>query len=154
MEQNNEFWRYSIRFYGEEGIQQICLELQDDYALDVNIVLYCHFLGSRKLGLSSGQMADLQSLIVSWRKQVVSPLRMLRQYLKTDSEATAVHAKVKLAELAAEQYQQSMMWRYFVCNSSSIKTLESEWFVILLEDVREADKSRCRELLLELMITA
>ena len=41
---DNEFWRFSLEVYQDEEVQRLCLSLQDDYGLDVNVVLFCLWL--------------------------------------------------------------------------------------------------------------
>ena len=32
------FWRFSVKFYGEPGVAQACIDLQDQVGVDVNVL--------------------------------------------------------------------------------------------------------------------
>ena len=40
------FWNFSIAIYSASAVQDECLNLQDQFGLDVNLVLLCAFLGA------------------------------------------------------------------------------------------------------------
>ncbi|MGE3921281.1 MAG: TIGR02444 family protein, partial [Gammaproteobacteria bacterium] len=37
----NEFWQYALKLYSKHVIKDTCLLLQDNYSINVNIILYC-----------------------------------------------------------------------------------------------------------------
>ena len=37
---DNPFWQFSLDAYQRDGVQPACLSLQDDWGLDVNVLLY------------------------------------------------------------------------------------------------------------------
>ena len=39
------FWSFSLTVYGRPGVEAACLELQDRFGADVNLALYCLWIG-------------------------------------------------------------------------------------------------------------
>ena len=39
------FWSFSLRIYGAPGVEPACLDLQDRFGADVNLALYCLWIG-------------------------------------------------------------------------------------------------------------
>jgi uncharacterized protein (TIGR02444 family) len=110
---SNEFWTYSLTSYAEQGVAESCLAVQDQWGLDVNLVLYASWLASIDRRLNEAHLAALNSLIAPWREAVVLPLRGVRRYLRELPEAQPLREGVKSLELQAEQKQQDMMWDFF-----------------------------------------
>ena len=40
------FWKFSLELYDREGVAAACLALQEEYQLDVNLLLFCYWHGS------------------------------------------------------------------------------------------------------------
>ncbi|NNC63961.1 MAG: DUF2390 domain-containing protein, partial [Gammaproteobacteria bacterium] len=40
MSASEGFWAFSVRVYGKPDVPTACLDLQNDYGLDVNLLLY------------------------------------------------------------------------------------------------------------------
>jgi len=112
------FWNFSIAIYGANAVQDECLSLQDQFGLDVNLVLLCAFLGAvHGVTLTSDDIASVRQEVGQWHKQIVRPLRAARHHLKTIElrDANAVkaaaqlRAQVKAAELESERIEQMML---------------------------------------------
>lgn len=113
---DNPFWAYSLALYGREGVEPACLDLQDRLGLDVNLLLFCCWAGSRGRCLSPAGLQGLVAATRAWREEAVEPLRRVRRRLKTrlaelGPAASALRAQVKAAELAAEAIQQDILHR-------------------------------------------
>ena len=50
------FWRYSLGFYRRSGVEQACLGLQNTCGADVNLLLFCCWMGAQ------GRPLDKRSL--------------------------------------------------------------------------------------------
>lgn len=102
--QADVFWQFSLSRYGEPGVKEACLRLQDQYGLNVNMLLLCDFLYARQLSVSSEEMSELVRASVP-TDETLAALRRHRKTLKlTDPE------KYKLAledELQVEKQQQT-----------------------------------------------
>jgi len=110
---SNPLWDYSVTVYSREGVAPVCIELQDTFALDVNLLLYAAWLASRGRRLSQSHLGELAALIADWREQVITPLRSLRRQLRTIPGAQEIRAGTKALELRAERQQQAMMYAYY-----------------------------------------
>ena len=112
------FWNFSIAIYGANAVQDECLDLQDQFDLDVNLVLLCAFLGAgHGVVLTSGDIASARQEVDQWNEDIVKPLRAARRHLKTielrDAHAVKaaaqLRAQVKTAELESERIEQMML---------------------------------------------
>ena len=110
---SNPFWDYSLFVYDAPGVAAACLSAQDDWGLDVNVVLYAGWLASMGRELTAEHLEGVDGAVVGWRIRAVEPLRRLRRDLKTLPGADELRQQVKALELSAERRQQDVMWRYF-----------------------------------------
>jgi uncharacterized protein (TIGR02444 family) len=115
------FWNFSVAVYGAGAVQDECLDLQDQFGLDVNLILLCAFLGAvHGVTLISDDIAAARREVEQWQKQIVRPLRAARRSLKaaelTNAQdaavATQLRAQVKAAELESEHIEQMMLDRW------------------------------------------
>jgi uncharacterized protein (TIGR02444 family) len=112
------FWNFSLAVYGASAVQDECLNLQDQFGLDVNLVLLCAFLGAgHGAALTSGDIASARQVVDQWNEDIVKPLRAARRNLKTielpDAHAAQaamqLRVQVKAAELESERIEQMML---------------------------------------------
>lgn len=107
-----EFWRFSLTVYGYPGVPPACLVLQDQFGRDVNLALYCCWLGASGRGrLSRAALDDSDRAIAPWRREVVEPFRAARRAIKaaTMPGTENLYAKAKAVELDAERTLQSRL---------------------------------------------
>lgn len=115
----NPFWDYSVDIYRKPGVSAACLEVQDRHDLDVNLLLFCFWLGqSRRTVFSVEQFKGLITITADWRLSVVLPIRAARRCLKswpdpvgTEDGKDLYRAAIAL-ELQTEHAQQQMMFRH------------------------------------------
>ncbi len=80
---DHPFWDFSLRAYGGAGVPEACLGLQSAHQLDVNILLYCLWLGESGRGaLDANDMATVTGAVADWHVDIVRALRAVRQRLK------------------------------------------------------------------------
>ena len=112
------FWNFSVAVYGAGAVQDECLTLQDQFGLDVNLVLLCAFAGAvHGVALTPDDIASARALVATWHKDIVSSLRAVRRRLKTINSPRANAAKatadlriqVKAAELESERIEQMIL---------------------------------------------
>lgn len=115
---SQHFWDFSVELYGQDGVSAACLELQNEFGFDVNLLLFCYWHG-RCHGIIDDQL--LQQAIKfssNWRQSVVQPLRNVRKWMKVNatlfepgqsSQFEVLRERIKEDELAAEKYQQEAM---------------------------------------------
>jgi uncharacterized protein (TIGR02444 family) len=111
-EPGEAFWRFSLDFYGREGVAAALLSLQDEAGFDVNLILFALWVGLTGRGrLDAGGLAAAEHAAAPIRRELVEPLRDLRRRLKADPDAAvqALREEVKRLELAAEKIAQSRL---------------------------------------------
>jgi uncharacterized protein (TIGR02444 family) len=113
----NPFWDFSLRLYARAGVAPACLALQERRGIDVNVLLYCIWLGcERGVAIADTDAARITQSIARWSDDVVVPLRVLRTQLKADTLGAAqtlsdaLRNDIKRAELAAERIEQQILF--------------------------------------------
>ena len=77
------FWDFSLRVYGSDGVPAACLVLQDRHRIDVNVLLFCSWLGASGRGvLDGGEIARVCETVDAWHRDAVRAVRGVRQRLK------------------------------------------------------------------------
>ena len=103
-------WRFSLRVYRRPGVASVCLRLQDQHGLDINLLLYAAYAAvSGRGAVAARDLVAADRAIAGWRRQVIEPLRRLRRELKGVAAATATRQRVLAAELAAEREAQRLL---------------------------------------------
>ena len=108
------FWNFSLELYAGEGVAEACLDLQDRRGCDVNILLFCCWLGSSgRPTLTAERLRAILKASDEWQGRIVRPLREVRRLLKDQpwcdalpETVDAVRRRVAEAELAAEHAEQ------------------------------------------------
>jgi len=112
------FWDFSVRTYRTHGVADACLSLQNDYGADVNMLLYCCWIGAVAGRFDDELFARASDFATQWAEHVVIPLRSARTWMKhtgchTEPLPTAVcmelRENVKSVEFAAEKLQQEAL---------------------------------------------
>ena len=100
---------FALKVYGTPGVPPGCLLLQERFGLDVNVLLFAAYLGAvRGESLAPADLDTVAATVGDWHREVVRPLRAVRQRLKTGpapapNEATgALRAKLQKLEIEAE----------------------------------------------------
>jgi uncharacterized protein (TIGR02444 family) len=107
----DEFWNFSLAFYGRPGVSPACLELQDKHGRDVNLVLYACWVGLSGRGrLTEADLARAAATNDPWRHAVIEKLRAARRAIKEQAvEAVQFYAMAKGVELEAERIAQQRL---------------------------------------------
>jgi uncharacterized protein (TIGR02444 family) len=107
------FWNFSLEIYSAEGVSGACLDLQERRGCDVNILLFCCWLGaSGRPTLTADRLRSILAESGPWQAEIVKPLREVRRRLKDlppdniQGIADATRRRVADAELAAEHAEQ------------------------------------------------
>jgi uncharacterized protein (TIGR02444 family) len=103
------FKRFALALYGSEGVADACLHLQNRHDLDVNLVLLAAFVGAeRRQRLTTSSLEAARARVDAWHREVVRPLRAVRQRLKSGpapapNERTAdLRRRLQQVEIDAE----------------------------------------------------
>ncbi len=108
------FWNFSLEIYAGEGVAEACLDLQERRGCDVNILLFCCWLGaSGRPTLAAERLRAILRVSEAWQTGIVKPLREVRRLLKDrpwndvlPETVDATRRRVADAELAAEHAEQ------------------------------------------------
>lgn len=106
------FWEFSLAFYRRPTIARACLSLQDRRNADVNLILLCCWLASRRETIDEGGLRAAVAAVADWRRRVIEPLRTVRHAVPDVAEISAderqaMKATLLAAELDAERIEQS-----------------------------------------------
>jgi len=115
---SNPFWNFSLAIYAQAGVATACLDLQESFGVDVNLLLYVCWCASEGRALTTPQIAAADANIADWRRDVVHPIRVLRQGLREYPGVDSTRTVIKQAELEAERVQQQRLQLY---------SLSGEW---------------------------
>ena len=113
----NPFWRYSLRVYRQDGVEQACLALQDDYGADVNLLLFCGWVASEGRCLDGRRLRRAVARVRDWQSRVIVPLRQARRAHKrlagaagpASDSARSQHRRLLALELELECVEQSLL---------------------------------------------
>lgn len=103
-----DLWTFATTLYARPGVEAACLELQAAGA-DVCLLLCGLWLDSRGVAHDAEREAQLRRIAEPWQREVVKPLRALRQGWRQaagqDSALSGLRERVKQLELEAEREQ-------------------------------------------------
>ena len=119
LQPDNDFWRFSLRVYDQEGVANECLELQELHGVNVNLLLFCAWIGTQAITLDRNDIEAANQIVVHWDAMIVRPLRIARQEMKADPDMATVRPYVKALEIEAEQIEQAMLFAYARCIRSA-----------------------------------
>ncbi len=104
-------WNYVLRYY-TGAVPKRCLELQDKYQLDVDLLLFGVWLGAtRHIALTDAALLSSDQHISAWRHDVIRPLREIRRRLKAaeystiNAETQSLYREVLAAEIHGEKIE-------------------------------------------------
>ncbi|MEH6557875.1 MAG: TIGR02444 family protein [Oceanicoccus sp.] len=103
------FWQFSLITYAVSGVESLLLRLQNEFGADINMLLFCYWLGLQQKIPASEQWVELQKLTAEWQKKSILPLRSVRQFLKQQSGMANFRRSIQTVEIEAERLQQEMM---------------------------------------------
>jgi len=113
--EDGAFWTWSNDVYRKTGASDRLIALQDAAGLDVNIALWCAWVG---LETGLARPKDIRRAAAAaddWASDVVGPIRAARRALKSAPDeadgADALRKQVKKIELEAERIEQTLLER-------------------------------------------
>jgi uncharacterized protein (TIGR02444 family) len=112
----NPFWRFSLAIYAAPGVAAECLDLQNRIGIDVNVLLFCAYMGSaHNVALGENDLTAIDKCARDWHDKAVRPLRAARRDIKSmpamaDPYVKALRAGIAKCELSAEQVEQTMLF--------------------------------------------
>lgn len=107
---SHPFWDYSLKIYRAEPVKTACLLLQDDFKLNVNVLLFCCWRADVGLSLTSRELQSVLQKIHRWHSAIVENLRSLRRSFKRWPASDPYFYEESLAqELLGENIEQLLM---------------------------------------------
>jgi uncharacterized protein (TIGR02444 family) len=112
-----DFWTFSLDFYGKQNVAKACLSLQDRRDADVNLLLLSAYLASKGHVLDDTHLSIADGMTAGWRAAVLQQLRQVRRRLPKFAEEVPeedrknVKEKILEAELAAEQVAHRLIFK-------------------------------------------
>ena len=113
---DHPFWDFSLRVYMSPGVGAACVELQEAHQLDVNILLFCCWVGASGRGaMTRDDMAAATGAVARWHEEVVRPLRAVRTGMKggmppaPDALAESLRRRIQKTEIDCEHTEQLML---------------------------------------------
>ena len=111
----NPFWHYSLAHYARPEVAACCLDYQDRFGANINLLLFCCWLGSNGVQLEAETLEQAELTIDDWDNQVVQPLRAVRRYVKSSAAPLdAVIDRLQALELMAEQVVQATLFEWWL----------------------------------------
>jgi uncharacterized protein (TIGR02444 family) len=127
------FWPFSVNAFGQPEIERLCLALQDQHDLDVNLLLFCCWLGLQESAvLTAAQVQTLIDATDEWQAEIVKPLRAIRRRLKQQTggvspqQSLALHRAVAGIELESEQLEQTTILQQAITYETSSLPTEQQ----------------------------
>ena len=113
---DHPFWDFSLQVYGRPGVGAACIDLQEHHGIDINVMLFCLWLGETGRGvLDAGECAAMLAATDRWNQDVVKSLRGVRRILKDgfpdapDDLRESLRQEIQAAEINSEHLQQLLL---------------------------------------------
>jgi len=113
---DHPFWDFSLEVYHREGVGAACLHLQARHGIDVNVMLFCLWLGHSGRGvMTDEELGALRAATDQWHDVVVRGLRKIRTSLKEGFPETpeglreTLRGSIQTAEINSEHLEQLLL---------------------------------------------
>lgn len=104
-ENTENFWNFSVKAYTQNGADKILLRLQNDFGLDINLILLLLWLEQNSYFINETVFNKLLSVSNSWQTTKLRPFRKKRQQARN----TPIYQALKDEELELEKQEQSAL---------------------------------------------
>ncbi len=109
---DHPFWNFSLRLYTQTRVAAACLALQDACRLNVNLLLYCCWMGKQGYLLAPQDLERQIQAVEHWQSEVVMPLRAIRRRMKSAivgfsmQRSEPLRQAIQQVEIEAERLEQ------------------------------------------------
>ncbi|WP_096085583.1 TIGR02444 family protein [Agaribacterium haliotis] len=93
---------FAIELWRQPDLKSLCLSLQEQFHLNVNLVLFALWLEAHQLQLSAGSWSKAERVLNESSRDFLLNLRALRKQLKYEHSELACAQQLKQALLQAE----------------------------------------------------
>ncbi|MBI3188498.1 MAG: TIGR02444 family protein [Gammaproteobacteria bacterium] len=76
------FWNYSCQLFQIADVADTCLQMQNTFEADVNLLLFCCWAGDNRRQLSETEIDNLIRASEPWQTAIIKPLREARKLMK------------------------------------------------------------------------
>lgn len=112
---SEQFWQFSLSLY--PAIKEVCLQWQDSYGVNINLLLFVLYLDKQQQSVSEAQLQQLEDLLQHFSTEVTQSIRALRRTLPSpwlESEMQQpLRQQLLNTELAAEKLEQQLLVQQF-----------------------------------------
>jgi uncharacterized protein (TIGR02444 family) len=103
-------WDYAVALYTKPQVADCCVQLQDTFNINVNLLLWCVWLEVLQIELTPERLSAAIALAETWDKSYVQTLRQMRRTMKMEfakdlASVAVVRDQIKQAELLAEKQE-------------------------------------------------
>lgn len=104
------FWDWSVAIYRQGDVEKTTIQLQDDFDLNVNVVLWCCWCAHHYEEIPEFALRKAIEETSNWTNKVTGPIRSARRASKEQSAIeNDLYNTLKNAELMAEQVEQTSL---------------------------------------------
>ncbi len=121
---------WAVMLYTDD-VKPILLQLQDDFGLNVNILLWCAWAGRHGITLPRASFLTASALVELWDKPVTQALRSVRRSAGVPSKSTA-HLPAAVHAILNERFENA----YTLAKKAE---LEAEWVMIAALETATAE---------------
>ena len=115
----NAFWLYSLRTYRIAGVADACLTMQERWGADVNLILYCCWLGHAGRALDKRSLQSASVAVCRWQAEVIKPLRQARRAMKISPKGLPAELSARLRKrIGALELDLEYMEQYLLANAA------------------------------------
>lgn len=115
LSEDNPFWDFSLEVYARPGLSEACLALQEEFGVDVNMLLFCMWLAQQGRALDDAAAGGCMAIAGPWQNGMVTPLRALRHACRDDTSLApeglreSLRQELLRVELHAERIEQELL---------------------------------------------
>lgn len=115
LSEDNPFWDFSLEAYARPGLSEACLALQEEFGVDVNMLLFCMWLARQGRTLDDAAAGRCVAITGPWQNGMVTPLRALRHACRDDGALApepfreSLRQEILRVELHAERIEQELL---------------------------------------------
>ncbi|HXY21912.1 MAG TPA: TIGR02444 family protein [Burkholderiaceae bacterium] len=112
----NAFWRFSLATYRDPAAAAACLALQDRWGADVNLLLFCCWLGQDGRALDKRTLCAAMLGVDTLQAKIIRPLRQSRRALRRPPRgmpktwAKQLKDRIAAAEIDLEYVEHRMLF--------------------------------------------
>ncbi|BCA96636.1 hypothetical protein TUM19329_29970 [Legionella antarctica] len=123
-ELTNPLWDYSLKIYTNKDVKLLCITLQDDYDINVNIVLWCCWYASELGPFSHQFLNQVLAYNAPWHNHVTRQLRQARQWLRTNLNNELIESfrqDIIQLEITSEAFQQNQLYELSIKQNKAVQ---------------------------------